>query len=450
MSTENFSYENLMDDLKKRLEKVTFKEVRKYAEDRLRLEEYNEYQLLYNDPHYIRKFESGNIEYISPETYAIETVYLYLDIALNETNIIDDMERFRYELLNYLLFERPDIMAIISQEDSKIRIRYNSQKREFFRATKVINIFKKLSEANKKKLLSEGKFIDSRQYIEGIFSHTDDFTDYYSEDDFFDKLAYYMQFLELDRSRVEVIDNRKRGKRIDKLENTLQEDESINSLIDKSSNEGHIVRLAKLLKSDELKKEVINNKLTSEEYITRLAETLQSDELKMEVINNKLTSEEYITRLAKTLQSDELIISVIKERLTSIEFITKLICTLKAFEYKFQMLVGYYNKFSESHKESILNTMSDKELRDLILDQNIQNIEFKELALQCIKDNTMKSTLKLIVSAQSQLQDYYYSTDSRDRQAVIAQIAQTTAIASRAGDNIGELPFFDDVKLPET
>ena len=211
MSTENFSYENLMDDLKKRLEKVTFKEVRKYAEYRLRLEEYNEYQLLYNDPHYIRKFESGNIEYISPETKAIETVNLYLDVALNETNIIDDMERFRYELLNYLLFERPDIMAIISQEDSKIRIRYNSQKGKFFRATKVINIFKKLSEANKKKLLSEGKFIDSRQYIEGIFSHTDDFTDYYSEDDFFDKLAYYMQFLELDKSRVEVIDNRKRG-----------------------------------------------------------------------------------------------------------------------------------------------------------------------------------------------------------------------------------------------
>ena len=450
MSTENFSYENLMRDLEKKLEKVIFKGVGKYAKYELGLEEYNEYQLLYNDPHYIRKFKSGNIEYISPETDAIDTVYLYLDVALNETNIIDDMERFRYELLNYLLFERPDIMPIISQEDSKIRIRYNSQKREFFRATKVIKIFKKLSEANKKKLLSEGKFIDSRKYIEGVFSHTDDFTDYYSEDDFFDKLAYYMQFLELDKSRMEVIDNRKRDKRIDKLENTLQEDESISSLIDKSSNEGHIVRLAILFQSDELKMEVINNKLTNEEYITRLAETLQSDELKMEVINNKLTSEEYITRLAKTLQSDELIITVIKKRLTSVEFITKLICTLKAFEYKFQILVDYYNKFSESHIQSILNTMSDEELGDIIMNKYINNIGFKNLALSCIKDNNKKNALQLILDVQRQFQYYYNSTDSHDRQAVIAQIARTTAIASRAGDNIGELPFFDDVKLPET
>ena len=423
MSTENFSYENLMRDLEKKLEKVIFKGVGKYAKYELGLEEYNEYQLLYNDPHYIRKFKSGNIEYISPETDAIDTVYLYLDVALNETNIIDDMERFRYELLNYLLFERPDIMPIISQEDSKIRIRYNSQKREFFRATKVIKIFKKLSEANKKKLLSEGKFIDSRKYIEGVFSHTDDFTDYYSEDDFFDKLAYYMQFLELDKSRMEVIDNRKRDKRIDKLENTLQEDESISSLIDKSSNEGHIVRLAILF---------------------------QSDELKMEVINNKLTSEEYITRLAKTLQSDELIITVIKKRLTSVEFITKLICTLKAFEYKFQILVDYYNKFSESHIQSILNTMSDEELGDIIMNKYINNIGFKNLALSCIKDNNKKNALQLILDVQRQFQYYYNSTDSHDRQAVIAQIARTTAIASRAGDNIGELPFFDDVKLPET
>ena len=61
-----------------------------------------------------------------------------------------------------------------------------------------------------------------------------------------------------------------------------------------------------------------------------------------------------------------------------------------------------------------------------------------------------KNALQLILDVQRQFQYYYNSTDSHDRQVVIAQIARTTDIASRAGDNIGELPFFDDVKLPET
>ena len=448
---DKIKYVDLMNELKRTIENGRFNRLKEYADVKYKTSGYNKYLILTQDPRYLRKFPSGEIEFKSEETKAILFTENVLDYALDPSNVaIDDIEKLRYELLRYFLFDRPDIIDIICQKALPKEPERRSFDGLFFKEDRLTEIFKLLSEENKQKLLSEGEKANAF-YTYG-FRELDI--------DFWKKLSYYMQYLESDESRMKVINKRievkvrekkekiELSREIEMLAEALQLDESkITVIQNKLTDERYITKLAKTLKLDKSKMTVINNNLSKEEYITELAKTLQSDELKMKAINNKLSKEEYITQLAETLESDELKMNVIKNKLTNVYVIIRLATTLKSFENKFKILVNYYENLSDANKKELMDSMTDDELKALIMNQDL-NIQLKRLAIKSIKDMELKKSMEMILAIY-EISSYYKSEEGQARQNVMSAILED---AKKIGNKTE--PGFritgGDVETPET